>query len=125
MKKNHSESSGSTEKKLLSESFLRTLLLMTLPQLTKLMLIYKIFITLNVVNKVVNAFSKKTAALNRSVNLTSSDNVFYYYESTRICTEYYFHVPNGASNCHLDLLNRLPHEYVRQLVLHLVPLLNH
>lgn len=130
MKKSNSESSRSTEEKLNSEIFSEnsnnndsgSFLL----QLLKLMLTYStIFITLEMVNKYVTAFSKKIVALNCSANLISSKVVFYYYKSTiRLCVEFYFHVPNGAFTYHLHLLDRLPNEYLGLLVIYLLLLLN-
>ena len=57
---------------------------------------------------VARSASKKVGALIRSIKFLSSEVALYLCKSTiRPCMEYFCHVWNGATCCHLDLLDKL------------------
>ena len=69
--------------------------------------------------------SKKIGALICPVKFLSPEVAVYLYKSTiRPFMEYCCHVWAGATNCYLELLDKLKNGYAGLLILHLLPLLN-
>ena len=69
--------------------------------------------------------SKKIGALIRSMTFFSPGVALYLYKSTiRNCMAYCRHVQAGAPSCYLKFQITYDNGYVRQLILHFLPLLN-